>query len=81
MTLSTREAEIVLDRDFLELRHQILGVAATLDRIDRADGSVKGDPRMECVRRAFEILRSDDPGRAERIQMAFSREYEASWRA
>ena len=71
----------VLDREFLEIRAKLLEVAASFDRIDRGDGSVEGDPRLALYREALEVLLSDAPARAERIQMIFSRQYEKEWRS
>ena len=36
----------LLDREFLEIRAKVLEVAACLDRLDRAPGTVEHDPRM-----------------------------------
>jgi hypothetical protein len=69
----------ILDREFLELRAKILQIAASLDRIDRAEGSVDDDPKMERLRTAISILTSDDTGRAAHIQLHFSRDYDDSW--
>jgi hypothetical protein len=71
----------ILDREFLEIRAKILEIAAALDRIDRADGNVDGDPRMQLIDDAIKTVASDqtDPIRAERIQLLFSREYDAKW--
>lgn len=74
-------AAAVLDREFLEIRAKLLEVAASFDRIDRGDGSVEGDPRMALYREALEVLLADEPERAERIQMIFSRQYEDNWRS
>jgi hypothetical protein len=71
----------ILDREFLEIRAKILEVAAALDRLDRADGCVDGDPRMQLINDALKIVVSlqPDPIRAEKIQLLFSREYDANW--
>jgi hypothetical protein len=69
-----------LERDFLSIRAKLLEVAASLDRLDRAKGDVTGDARMQKVRRAAEMLQSDEPGRAERIQLLFSLPYRENWR-
>ena len=61
-----------LDRDFLSMRCRLIELAAALDRIDRADGSAAGDPRLAQIGRSLEILASLSPGRAERVQMEFS---------
>ena len=71
----------ILDREFLEIRAKILEVAAALDRIDRAKGRVDGDPRMQLIADAIEVVATGhpDPIRAERIQLLFSREYDDNW--
>lgn len=77
---SPMAAPEVLDREFLEIRAKLLEVAASLDRIDRGAGSVEGDPRMALYHEALEVLLSDHPDRAERIQLIFSRQYDENWR-
>ena len=71
----------ILDREFLEIRAKILEVAAALDRIDRADGSVASDVRAERLADAIAIIAGDGEGatRAERVQLLFSRQYDSSW--
>jgi hypothetical protein len=61
-----------LDREFLTIRSRLLNLAAALDRLDRADGDVAGDPRLQRIHRALAILASPDANRAEQIQMAMS---------
>lgn len=73
------EAAEVLNREFLEIRARLLHLAASLDRLDRADGSVGDDPRLAKIREGLEILAGDDSDRAERIQLLFSRPYDANW--
>jgi len=75
-------ANDVLDREFLKARHEILDVAAALDRIERADGAgaVAGDPRMAQLREAIALLIDGKPDRAERVQMVFSDDYDPNWR-
>jgi hypothetical protein len=70
-----------LDRHFLEIRCGLLDIAAALDRIDRREGaaSAQADPRMEGIRQAIEILRSEGDDRAERLQLLFSDPYQAGW--
>ncbi len=70
----------ILDREFLEIRAKILQIAASLDRIDRADGDVDEDEKLELLRKGILILMSDSPDRAEQVQLLFSREYDESWR-
>jgi hypothetical protein len=61
-----------LDREFLGMRAKLIDIAASLDRIDRADGSIADDPRIDKISKAAEILKGDSPNRAEQIQMLFS---------
>jgi hypothetical protein len=71
----------VLDREFLEIRARLLHIAASLDRIDRADGSVAADARLELIRKSLAILAAPDADRAEKIQLLFSRPYDADWKS
>lgn len=77
---SPRAASEVLDREFLEIRKRLIDVAASLDRIDRAEGSVADDPRMEQIRRSLPLLGGATPNRAEQIQSLFSLPYQPDWR-
>jgi hypothetical protein len=74
------DAQEVLNREFLEIRAGLLQIAASLDRLTRAEGSVAADPRLAGVRQALEILAGDGMDRAEQIQLVFSRPYETDWR-
>ena len=79
-TPTAMPARDVLDREFLEIRAKLLELAASFDRLGRGDGDVRGDRRMELIRKGLDILRRDEGGRAEAIQLLFSREYEEDWR-
>ncbi len=70
-----------LDRYFLEARSKLLDLAAILDRIGRGPGApeVDGDPRLERIGQALEVLHDKSGGRAERIQQIFSLDYEPTW--
>ena len=78
----TRDAEDVLNSDFLETRGKILEIAAVLDRIERAPirGHETPDPRMDQIRQAIEALLVPGPGRSETIQLIFSLQYDPEWR-
>jgi hypothetical protein len=71
----------VLNREFLEIRCKILELAAALDRLERADGSVEEDPRMARLREALTMVLEQSGERAEQVQMIFSREYDDEWQA
>lgn len=74
-----RTASEVLERELHTMRASVLDVAAALDRVDRAGGADE-DLRMAKLRSAIEVLLSDDPGRAERVQLMFSLPYREDWR-
>ena len=57
----------VLDRELLGIRAKLIELAAALDRIDRAEGSLAGDPRIEKIRRSLNVLLGAAPGRAEQV--------------
>ena len=79
--MKTRDAENVLNSDFLETRGKILEIAAVLDRIERAPvrGHDTPDPRIDQIRQAIEALLIPGPGRCETIQLIFSLSYDAEW--
>lgn len=63
----------LVDEFFIEHRAEILSIAAFLDRLDRAAVKDAGDEfRVQAFRKALEVLLSDEPGRAERVQMILS---------
>ena len=70
----------ILDREFLELRANLLKLAAQLDRIDRGAGTASSDSRLHGVSRAVAILAGAGPNRAEQVQMIFSRPYDSDWK-
>ena len=74
------DAADVLDREFLEIRARLLHIAASLDRLGRAEGTVEGDPRLDAIRQSLAILSGPDEERAEQIQLLFSRAYDADWK-
>ena len=76
MPLSAPE---VLNREFLEIRCKILDLAAAFDRLGRAGGSLESDPRVSRLREALHVVLDEPEGRAEQVQMIFSRPYEEGW--
>jgi hypothetical protein len=70
----------ILEREFLTTRSRLIDLAAALDRLDRANGSVADDPRMAQIRRSLEILAGETPDRAEQLQQLFSLPYREDWR-
>ena len=78
--MSTMSAQEVLEREFLEIRAKILELAASLDRLDRGSGTVTPDARYARIQQGVSMLLEEEPGRAERVQLLFSRPYEVNWR-
>ena len=73
-------SEAVLDQEYLPVRAKILEIAASLDRIQRAADYVADAPQLKQLQAAIESLLEDEPGRAERVQLLFSRPYDQRWR-
>jgi hypothetical protein len=73
---ASRTAISVLERDFLEIRSKLIDLAACFDRIQRAEGSVEDDPRMNKITQALRILAAQTPGRAEQVELLFSLPYD-----
>jgi hypothetical protein len=76
----TRTVRDVLDQEYLVARAKILELAAILDRLDRANEAAAEDPRYGLLRQGMELLQQPEDGRAERVQLHFSRPYQATWR-
>ena len=74
------DAVETLNREFLEVRAKILEIAAALDRLDRAEGTVADDPRLGRIEQGLARLQSEQPDRAEQIQLIFSLPYDKDWR-
>jgi len=55
----------LLDLQFIEVRHQLIDLAAFLDRVDRHAG--EADYRLEALRSALPILLDARPDRARAI--------------
>jgi hypothetical protein len=69
----------ILDREFLGVRSKLIDLAASLDRIQRAEGSVSADPRISKIAQAAQIIAGQTPERAEKIQILFSLPYDENW--
>lgn len=79
--IAPQPAADVLERTFLEIRAKVLELAADLDRIERGPGfeAIRGDERLQNIRRAIEVLLKAGTERAERVQMIFSDPYDPDW--
>lgn len=77
---SPLSASAVLEREFLAMRAKVLELAASLDRIQRSAGDGPTDPRWKKLEDGVRILLEEAEGRAERVQLHFSKEYSELWR-
>lgn len=73
----------LLDREFLQIRAQILTLAASLDRLDRAleQNPASNDERLRLIQSSVALLSQAGPGRAEAVQLHFSDPYLPDWRS
>jgi len=71
----------IMDREFLETRAKLLELAAALDRLDRAQGSVADDFRSQRIQQALSVLADDEADRAAQIQLIFSLPFHTDWRS
>jgi hypothetical protein len=78
--LGERTRDAVLEQEFLPLRAKILEIAAGLDRLDRATPASDDGGRRERLEKAIQLLLADEPTRAARVQLLFSRDYDEDWR-
>jgi hypothetical protein len=76
-----RNSNDVFEQEFLPIRAKLLEVAASLDRLDRASGSLTSESRRIQLRDAIQALLRSEDDRAEQIQLIFSRRFEDDWRA
>lgn len=60
----------VLDEYFIAARHQLLELAAFLDRVERAEGTA--DFRLAALRQALPLLQKPRGPRVEKILVALS---------
>jgi len=75
-----RSSTDVFEQEFLPIRAKLLEVAASLDRIDRASGSLTSESRLKQIQNAINVLLRPDDDRAEQVQLIFSRPFEDDWR-
>ena len=77
---SDTSSQAVLDHEYLPVRAKILEIAASLDRLQRAPGTLDSDARMKLLKAGLELLLERQEGRAEQVQLLFSRPYDRQWR-
>jgi hypothetical protein len=77
---SPLNAAQTLEREYLAMRAKVLELAASFDRIQRSEGGGTDDARWTKLEQGVRILLEPEDGRAERVQLHFSREYSEDWR-
>jgi len=74
-----RTADKIIADEFLIARAKILELAATLDRLDRADGDIENSKQMVLLSQGMQILCDSESDKAKRVQLLMSRQYEPEW--
>lgn len=82
-----RTASEIIEQEFLQTRAKLLEVAAFFDRLDASGDSTiagsaaeKDQERLRLLKAGVELLNDDQGAKAARLQLLFSREYDAQWR-
>lgn len=70
----------ILSQEFLQTRSKILEVAAFYDRLGPSPEKGADQRQLELLSGACRILNDDHPDKAARVQLLFSREFDAGWR-
>ncbi len=76
----TRTANQVLEQEYLQVRAKILELAAFFDRLSEAPASDVDPDKLELLQAGCRILEDGELDKAARVQLLFSREYDAQWR-
>ena len=79
MLATPMAAQVVLDREFLEVRAKLIELAASFDRLDRGGGAPADDSRVKLIRQSLKVLLEETGDRAEQLQLIFSRPYDDDW--
>jgi hypothetical protein len=77
---AARHAQKILAEEFFLARSKILDLAATLDRLERAEGSIDEHQQRLLLQQGIEILLDDQSDKAKRVQLLMSRPYDPDWR-
>ncbi len=77
--MAERSATQIVADEFMIARAKILELAATLDRIERASGSVDDSKNMQLLVQGMHILIDDQVEKAKRVQLLMSRDYDPNW--
>ena len=76
----SRTSSEILSQEFLQTRAKILEIAAFYDRLDADELTESDGEALRLLDGGCAILNDDEPNKAARVQLLFSREYNAQWR-
>lgn len=75
-----RTAIDILSQEFLLTRAKILEVAAFYDRLGQLPENAPNRQQLELLDGACRLLTDDQPDKAARLQLLFSRQFNPQWR-
>lgn len=78
-----RNAEQIVEQEFLLMRAKILEIAAFLDRLEPQSAnsmSSAHEERLKLLRAGCELLLGAESDKAARLQLLFSRKFDEQWR-
>lgn len=76
----SRTSSEILSQEFLQTRAKILEIAAFYDRLDTDELTELDGQALQLLDGGCAILSDDEPDKAARVQLLFSRQYDAQWR-
>lgn len=77
---SRTQRPALLSREYLPVRANILEIASSLDRIQRASAADTSEPEWKQLQAGIKLLLDEEADRAENVQMLFSQPYDQQWR-
>lgn len=76
----SRTSSEILSQEFLQTRAKILEIAAFYDRLDTDELTESDGEALRLLVGGCAILNDSEPDKAARVQLLFSRQYDAQWR-
>lgn len=76
----SRTSSEILSQEFLQTRAKILEIAAFYDRLDMDELTESDGVALQLLVGGCAILNDNESNKAARVQLLFSRQYDAQWR-
>lgn len=76
----SRTSSETMAQEFLQIRAKILEIAAFYDRLDRDELDESAAGALQLLTAGCAVLIDEQPDKAARVQLLFSRQYDAQWR-